>query len=604
MAEQYVDLQTLKFLLYQVHDLKKVLEAEYYAEHDVESIDLLLNSIKDFSDKELYPYFKEMDEQAAYFKDGKIIVHPQLKTILEKGGEMGLIAAPFDFEEGGMQLPMMAGTAAMYIQEAANNHLPGYLSLTFGSAELIVHFGSQELKDLYVPKMLSGEWCGTMCLTEPQAGSSLSDITTSATPAEDGSYKIKGQKIFISGGDHQYADNFVHLLLGRIEGAPAGTKGISLFVVPKNRIKADGSLEFNDVNTAGDFQKLGQKGYCTTHLMFGEGDDCQGWLIGEPNKGLKYMFLMMNGARIAVGRGASAIAMAAYQASLQYANERPQGRPINNSGNKDLDKEQSLIIKHPDVRRMLLLQKVVAEGSLSLILLASKYNDLSKHASTEEERNRYQLLLEILTPITKTYPSEMGLTSVSNGLQILGGYGFCTEFILQQYYRDIRIFSLYEGTTGIQSLDLLGRKVPMKGGQALQLLAAEVMKSIQAAQKHEDLKPYATKLGAKLELTQEVMGFLSGFAMEGDFNRYLSDATVFMDFFSKIVLAWLWLDMATEAKIALAAEDKPYTNGFYESKIHAMRFYFKYELTQTVGLAQTLMDKDVLTLANQDNVFV
>ena len=378
MAKEYVDLSTLKYLLYDVHQLEDVLQQDRFADHDRESLNLFLDSVKEFSDRELFPYFKEMDEHPAHYKDGGVQVHKQVDVMMKQGGEMGLISSVFDYEEGGLQLPMMMYTASAFIQDAANNHLPGYVGLTMGAAELIIHFASQELKDTFVPKMLSGDWGGTMCLTEPQAGSSLSDVSTKAIPQEDGSYKMLGQKIFISGGDHQYAENFVHLVLARIEGAPAGTKGISLFIVPKNRPAADGSLVSNDVTTVADFQKMGQRGYCTTHLGFGDKGDCRGYLVGEAHQGLKYMFLMMNGARIAVGRGAAAIATAAYHASLEYAKERPQGRKLASTGKKNPEQGQTLIINHPDVRRMLLLQKVIAEGSLSLVLLASRYYDLKE----------------------------------------------------------------------------------------------------------------------------------------------------------------------------------------------------------------------------------
>jgi alkylation response protein AidB-like acyl-CoA dehydrogenase len=602
MANQYIDLDTLKYLLYEVHDLQDVLDQSRHGDYDQESIELFLNAVKDFADRELFPFFREMDEQPARFEDGEIIVHPQVKNYMKKGGEMGLASGLFDYEIGGMQLPGMVVTASAYIQETANNHLPGYIGLTLGAAELIVKFGSKELNDKFIPKMLTGDWNGTMCLTEPQAGSSLSDIVTSAEPSEDG-YNISGQKIFISGGDFKGAENVVHLLLARIKGAPAGIKGISLFVVPKNRMSANGALTFNDVTTFADFQKMGQKGYCTTHLFFGHNDDCKGWLVGEPNQGLKYMFMMMNGARIAVGRGAAAISMAAYQASLSYARERPQGRPLTDTGKKDVHQEQTLIINHPDVKRMLMLQKVVAEGSLSLILLSSKYHDLSQTHSDPEERERYSNLLEMLTPIAKTYPSEMGILSVSNGLQVLGGYGFCSDFILQQYYRDIRIFSIYEGTTGIQSLDLLGRKITMNNGKALQLLSAEIMKSIKKASEHDDLLPYAKKLGTTLSLTEEVLNFLMDFAKKGDYERFLSDATVFMEFFGNIVLGWLWLDIAVKSQNAMVLSDTKYSSAFYESKIHAMKFYFKYEIPKTKALAEVLMDKQVLTTANENQLF-
>lgn len=603
MANQYVDLETLKFLLYNVHEVQEVLNQEKYADYDRESVDLLLNSVKDFSDKELFPYFKEMDEKPAHFKDGEVLVHPQVNKYMKAGGEMGFIAGSFPYENGGMQLPAMVSHASAFIQDAANNHMPGYIGLTVGAAELITHFANKELNDTYVPNMLTGQWGGSMCLTEPQAGSSLSDIVTSATPDGD-AYKIHGQKIFISGGDYKGAENIVHLVLARIKGSPAGTKGISLFIVPKNRPAADGSLHSNDVQTVGDFQKMGQRGYCTTHLFFGDKQDCQGWLVGEANQGLKYMFLMMNGARIGVGRGAAAIATAAYQASLNYANERPQGRKLTSTGKKDANQEQTLIINHPDVRRMLLLQKVVSEGSLSLILLTAKYHDLSMASATAEEREKYRLLLEIMTPVVKTYPSEMGKVSVDNGVQVLGGYGFCSDYILQQYLRDIRIFAIYEGTTGIQSQDLLGRKVTMDNGKALQLLSEEIMNSIKVSMAHEALVPYAQKLSAKLELTQQVLKVLMGFAMKGDYQRFLADATPFMEFFSNILMSWLWLDMASEAQNALVKGSKEYSTDFYESKIHAMKFYFKYELPKTTGLAEILMDnKQALTIGTDKKVF-
>ncbi|WP_291959927.1 acyl-CoA dehydrogenase [Maribacter sp.] len=602
MANQYVDLETLKFLLYKVHNVQEVLEQERYSEYDKESIEMLLNSVKDFADKEMFPYFREMDENPAHFKDGEIIVHPQVNKYMKAAGEMGFISGSFSIEDGGMQLPQMVLNASAFIQEAANNYLPGYVGLTVGSAELITHFGNKNLNETYVPKMLEGTWGGTMCLTEPQAGSSLSDITTSATPDGD-SYKIHGQKIFISGGDYVGAENIVHLVLARIKGAPAGTKGISLFVVPKRRPTEDGGLTANDVTTVADFQKMGQRGYCTTHLFFGDKEDCKGWLVGEPHQGLKYMFLMMNGARIGVGRGAAAIATAAYQASLNYANERPQGRKLTSTGKKDANQEQTLIINHPDVRRMLLLQKAVSEGSLSLIFLAAKYHDLSLSATSKEEREKYRLLLEIMTPVVKTYPSEMGKTAVDNGVQVLGGYGFCSDYILQQYLRDIRIFALYEGTTGIQSQDLLGRKITMNNGEALKLLSAEIKNSIEASMTHESLVPFAKKLASKLELTQEVLQSLMGFAMKGDYERFLADATPFMEFFSTILISWLWLDIANEATNALVTGNKTNSVAFYESKIHTMQFYFKYELPKTTGLAEILMDnKTALTIGTDKEV--
>ncbi len=598
MAEKYVDIDTLKYMLYDVHHLEQLLSRERFIDHDKESLDMFLDSVKEFADRELFPYFKEMDEHPAYHKDGQVMVHDQVKTMMYKGGEMGIISAPFDYEDGGMQIPFLTLTAATYILDAANNHLPGYAGLTQGAAELIIHFANKELNQTYVPNMLSGQWGGTMCLTEPQAGSSLSDIVTKATPTNEGFYKISGQKIFISGGDNNFTKNVVHLVLARIEGAPKGTKGISLFVVPKNRLSEKGTLEFNDVTTVADFQKMGQRGYCTTHLGFGDADDCKGWIVGEPNQGLKYMFLMMNSARIAVGRGASAIASAAYQASLQYANERPQGRKLSADGKKNPAEKQALIIEHPDVRRMLLMQKSVVEGSLSLVLLASKYYDIIATATSPEEKEKYNLLLEMIIPIVKTYPSEAGIVAVNNGLQVLGGYGFCADFTLQQYYRDIRISSIYEGTTGIQSQDLLGRKVTMSNGKALQLLSAEIIKTIQGASSLDELKPYAKSLEVKLHLTQKVLGHLMPHALKGDFERYLADASIFMEFLSLILVSWTWLDIGVNAKNAITHGGN-YSKEFYQSKIHTMKYYFTYELPKTSGLAEILLNTDSITIKKE-----
>lgn len=599
---QYISIENVKFALFEMLQSQNLSSIPRFAEYDLENSHILVDSMKDYADKVMYPTFKEMDEQGAYYEDGKVIVHPVVGQFMKEMGENGSIGPTFDYDEGGMQMPHTVHTALAHIMQSANNSLPGYSGLTAGSAGLILAFGSQELKDTYVPKMLQGLWGGTMCLTEPQAGSSLSDITTSGKLNADGTYSITGQKIFISGGDHEYCDNFVHLALVRIEGAPAGTKGISLFVVPKFRINDDGSLENNDVITAGDFQKMGQKGYCTTHLSFGENQDCKGWLVGEENKGLKYMFQMMNGARIDVGMTAASTATAAYYASLQYAKERPQGRRVLKGGVKNVDAEQSTIINHPDVRRMLLLQKSVTEGSIALLLQASYYHDLSLHG-LPEDREKYHDLLELLTPIAKTYPSEMGRISISNGLQILGGYGFCTEFPLEQYYRDIRIMALYEGTTGIQSLDLLGRKVGMKNGEAMKHLTKEIIETIKSASNYDDLKMYADQLKDASKTLESTLMHLIGFAMKGDHERYIADATIFMELMSNVVLAWQWLKMATTAKTALVTGNMTYSNAFYESKIHTMKYFFKYELPKIESCKITLLSAESLTIAEEEKNF-
>jgi butyryl-CoA dehydrogenase len=589
---QYVNMETIRFFMYDVHQTEQIIAANRYSAYDRASIDMLLDSVKSFCDKSIHPFIKEMDEKPSVYKNGAIQIHPQFETILKQSGEMGLVAALFDEKDGGLQLPNIVFHTLYFIIEAANNHVSGYLGLTAGAANLIVSYGSDYLKTTYAEKMMNLEWTGTMCLTEPQAGSSLSDVMTTAKDNGDGTFSINGQKIFISSGDHQFADNIIHLVLARLEGAPSGTKGVSLFVVPKKRVGSNGSLSDNQVIVAGEFEKLGQRGYCTAHLVF---EGSQGHLVGEANKGLSYMFQMMNEARIATGRMGTGIASAAYFASLQYAKERPQGRKLTSSGKKDNDEEQTLIINHPDVKRMLLLQKSIVEGSLSLVMQTSNYVD-QEHITEGEEKERYNLLLELLTPITKTYPSEKGLEAVSTGLQVLGGYGFCMDFILQQYYRDMRIISIYEGTTGIQSLDLLGRKVGLKNGKVLEWLAAEVQQTIHQASAHESLQAHIRVLGENLSLIQKVLAALMPKAQSGDFERYLADATIFMDLFGTIVIGWQWLKIGVAAQYALDGETKPYSNEFYESKIHCLKFFYKYEMSRCKGLAKTMMDELELTV--------
>ena len=604
MADKYVDIDTLKYLLYDVHELEELLKRERFVDHDKESLDMFLDSSKDFADRELFPYLKEMDENPAFHKDGQVYVHKQVETMMKKGGELGFISSSFDYEVGGLQIPLMASTASSYILDAANNHLPGYAGLTQGAAELIIHFAKKDLLDKYVPDMLAGNWGGTMCLTEPQAGSSLSDIVTKATPHENGYYNISGQKIFISAGDNQYLDNIVHLVLARIEGAPKGTRGISLFIVPKNRKLDDGSLEPNDVTSVADFQKMGQKGYCTTHLGFGDKDDCRGWLVGEENNGLSCMFVMMNAARIGVGRAASAIASAAYYASLQYANERPQGRKLSSDGKKNVEESQSLIIEHPDVRRMLLLQKAVVEGSMSLVLLAAKYYDLENTAQSKEEKIKYNTLLEMIIPVVKTYPSDAGAYSVNNGLQVLGGYGFCSDFILQQYYRDIRISAIYEGTTGIQSQDLLGRKITMNNGEGLKLLLAEIIETITKASNYPELKEYCDSLSEKIKLSEKILQSLMPYALKGDFEKYLADASIFMEFFSLVIVGWNWLEIAANSQQALKDENKKYSNIFYKSKIETMKYFFEYEMPKAIGYSEIIMNPSSVTIKKEEEILI
>ena len=598
MAENYVSVENVKFLLYDVHNLTSLFEHERFKDYDQASIDMMLDSAKDYADRELFPYLEEMDQKGCVLENGEVTIHPQVPKVFKEMGETGWINATKPFEQGGMQLPHLVHHAGGFIYTAANNSAVGYPMLTAGAANLIASFGSDELFEKYVKRMWAGEWQGTMALTEPDAGSSLSDITTSAKREEDGTFKINGQKIFISGGDYKEVENVVHLMLAKIEGAPKGAKGISLFVVPKRRIQDDGSLVANDVTTAGLFHKMGQKGYVTTHLIMGEKEDCRGYLVGAENQGLKYMFQMMNSARIEVGMTGAAIASAAYYASLEYAKERLQGRLPNS---KDPVEPPTGIINHADVRRMLFFQKAVVEGSLSLILECSKLIDL-KSVSGDEEKENYHLLLELLTPIAKTYPTEMGIQSVSMGLQCLGGYGFCVDFPLEQFHRDIRITTLYEGTTGIQSLDLLGRKMIMQDGKAAKLLLAEISKTLKEASSFKHSGRQAIKLQETLNGFQTVLGRLVGLAMKGETNEFLADANLFMELSGILVIGWQWIKQGIAAERGLASKEG--NSDYLESKIKTMDYYFAYELPKSSGLITRLMDEEIITIKGNNEPLV
>lgn len=598
-ANQYINMRNLRYLLYDVFNGLELTKLDYYKEHNKDTYDMTLDAAKQIGDSLMFPIYEEMDKLKLKVEDGTIKVHPKIREIMQTMGEGGWINAPKPFDVGGQQMPYLLYNLATVIFHSANTSATAFPFLTAGAANLIDMYGSDELKQIYLNNMWAGKWQGTMALTEPQAGSSLSDVTSTATPTENGYYKINGQKIFISGGDHDGVDNIVHLYLARVDGAPAGVKGISLFVVPKFR-EENGQLVFNNVTTAGAFGKLGLKGTPIAHIMAGEQGECRGWLVGEENKGLSYMFRLMNEARIGVGQISTGLSSAAYYASLQYANERPQGRPINN---KDVNLPQTLIINHADVKRMLLLQKSVVEGSMALIAQCSLWADLAERSSGEEATNSH-LLLELLTPICKSYPAEMGIVSVSTGLQVLGGSGFCDDFPLQQYYRDSRINPIYEGTTGIQAMDLLGRKITMKGGMAVMLFNNEVNKTIEEAKGLDSVKAYAEKLtkvqGKLVEITMSLMGL----AQKEEPEVFLRDATLYLEYFGHFTLAWLWLKQGIASAKALSANPTGDEKIFHDSKLHTLRYFFEYELPKTKGLHDRLLSSDRLTLEIQPEEIV
>lgn len=565
----------LYFQLFENQNVLELTDLSYFADHSKETFTLILEAAEQIAEHSIYPIFREMDRKEPQLIDGQIRVHPALKDILRKFGEDGWINAIFSYEEGGQQLPWTIHMAAGFIFQAANYSASVFPFLTTGAANLIRTFGSRELKEMFTPNMYIGKWQGTMALTEPDAGSSLSDLTTTAYPTSTtGLFKIRGQKIYISAGDHDACENIIHLMLARIDGAPAGTKGISLFIVPK--IRLDGTP--NDVLTQGIYHKMGYKGAPIAHLMIGSSNNCEGYLVGEAHQGLRYMFQMMNEARLGVGMNAVAIATAAFQSSLAYAKERPQGRKITE---KNLTQPQIPIIEHADVKRMLLFQKSVTEGSLALLIYCGILSDKISQETHAEKKLRMESLLDLLTPIAKSYPSEMGVLSTSMAIQILGGAGYTTDFLVEQYFRESRIHPIHEGTTGIHGLDLLGRKVWLHDGLAWKVLQEEIHLTLIEAKSIGGLDQLTQTLEKQLVIFNHAVAELL-FKRNQDAEKFLADSSLFLEASGIICVAWMWLKQATTAHRALNVEASD--QAFYLGKLETARYFMEYELTKIQGI--------------------
>lgn len=590
MAEKFVSKRNIQFMLDEVFDIQSLTQYSYYEDHTRETFHMIIDTAYKIATNMMFPVFKDLDRENPEWVDGNVKVHPIVKQFLLEMGQGGWIQAEKPYEIGGQQIPMTLKQMVNFIFGAANYSLSAYPGLTAGAANLIYTFGSEEMKNTYLEKMYAGEWQGTMALTEPDVGSSLGDLATQAEETSEGCYKIKGQKIFISAGNHDAVENVVHLMLARIKGAPVGVKGISLFVVPEYRINDKGEYEYNDVSCGGIEHKLGYRGCPICQLTMGENKDCRGYLVGKPNQGLGYMFQMMNEARVGVGLGAVAKATAAYYASLEYARQRLQGRRLTE---KDPTKPMIAIINHPDIKRMLLFQRAIAEGSLSLAMQASFYEDLAKMSADHE---RYELLIDFLVPIIKSYPAEMGILSTSAAIQIHGGYGFCGDFPVEQYYRDIRIDTLHEGTTCMQGQDILGRKVVMKQGQAFTYFQNEVQNTIANAEEFCELTDMANALQNGLQCLVEVTASLLRLASQARNDEFLADSVLYLELISIIAIAWQWLKQAVIAATALANQPSEWDINFYQGKIFTGKYFFDYELPKIEGLAIRLKSSSKITV--------
>jgi alkylation response protein AidB-like acyl-CoA dehydrogenase len=540
------------FLMHAVLDVPALLRLPAFADHDAETLGLYLDAARRFAREALFPAYKPMDDEPPRFEQGRVLVHPRMKALYPRMVELGVIAAGRPPEVGGQRMPLVVTTLASAYLMAGNAAAYGYAGLTAGAAHLLEAFAGEDLKERYMAPLYEGRWTGTMALTEPHAGSSLADITTRATPAPDGSFRIAGAKIFISGGDHDLTENIVHMVLARIEGAPPGVKGVSLFCVPKCRIEA-GALVDNDVSVTGMIHKIGWRGLPSLALGFGERGDCHGYLVGEANRGLAYMFQMMNEARIMVGVNGVATASVAFHEALAYAEARPQGR---HALAKDPSSPQVPLVAHADVRRMLLRQKAIVEGGLALVAKTALYADVAEHGVDEASRGRARVLLDLLTPVAKTFPAERGFEANTLAVQVHGGYGYSSEYLVEAWLRDQKLNSIHEGTTGIQGLDLLGRKAIAGSGAALVAFAEEVHAEVARARGAGVDARLCDAVAAGMHATAALTAELGAKGLGGDVDGMLLHSADYLDLFSTLAVAWMHLAMARAVtELAPASED-------------------------------------------------
>ncbi|MGE4475256.1 MAG: acyl-CoA dehydrogenase [Stutzerimonas sp.] len=600
MPETLICQRNLAFELYEVLDAEALTRRERFAEHSRETFDAALGTARTIAEKYFAPHNRKSDEHEPVYQNGEAVLIPEVKPAVDAFIEAGFHNAGRSFEDGGMQLPNLLSRACFAHFQSANIATSSYPMLTMGAAHLIEAFGSDEQKRLFLQPMIDGRFFGTMALTEPHAGSSLSDIRTRAEPAGDGSYRLKGNKIFISGGDHPLSENIVHMVLAKLPDAPPGVKGISLFIVPKFLVNDDGSLgERNDVLLAGLFHKMGWRGTTSTALNFGDNGECVGYLVGEPHKGLAYMFQMMNEARIGVGMGAIMLGYAGYLYSLNYARERPQGRLPDG---KDPASAQVAIIEHTDVKRMLLLQKAYVEGAFDLGLYSARLVDDEMTAESDEERRNAGELLDLLTPIVKSWPSEFCLKANELAIQILGGHGYTREYPVEQYYRDNRLNPIHEGTHGIQSLDLLGRKLMQNKGAGLRQLLGLIQACCARAAEYDSLtalrQPLEQHLAGLTRVTQALLGDL----MAGKVNQTLANSALYLKVFGHAVVGWRWLEQAIRAEQGLAG-GQPADADFYRGKLQAARLFLTWEVPACAPELALLEARDDTCLAMQDAWF-
>jgi len=602
-----IEERDVAFNLFEYLKVDELLQLAAYKDLDRETMDLLLRNAFELARAVIAPVNAPGDRAGCRLEpDGKVVVPKEYHGAFKQLAEGGWIGLSDPVEYGGTGAPEAIRLAAWEVFCGASCSLMMYPGLSQAAAAAIIARGSDEQKKAYAEKLLTGRWGGTMCLTEPQAGSAVGDSRTTARKIREGWYKIQGQKIFISSGDSDLVENTIHLVLARAPEAPAGIKGLSLFIVPKFRPKPDGSLgEFNDVVVPGIEHKMGIKGSATCSVAFGDNDKCEGWIIGKEGEGIQHMFHMMNEARLGVGLLSLAVAAQSYNEALDYARERIQGVDARNF--KDVNARRVPILEHPDVRRMLMRQRAYVHGLRALMYRVAKLGDVAKHGSGEEQQKALALI-ELLTPICKGYGSDQALEVTSLGVQVLGGYGYCQEYALEQHMRDARIFSIYEGANGIQAMDLVGRKLGMKGGAVFMTFLGELHGFIAKAKEHALLKDCVPEFEKSVEDLQGMAMTFMGKNMSGELLYVLQQASPFMRFMGNTVMAWL---LGEQAVLAAAKLDELYAAkgagtpdarkkllqenadaAFYDAKVKTARFFFKNLLPENRSLAQGILSED------------
>ncbi|OOV12677.1 acyl-CoA dehydrogenase [Deinococcus sp. LM3] len=587
----FLNRRDLQFQLFEALDTEALTARPRFAEHSREVYEDILNVAYTVADRYFANHTREGDLNEPHVVGGRVQLPAAVGDAMRAFREAGFFSAHHDEELGGLQLPWVVMQAVQAHFQAANVGSSGYPFLTIGNANLQRIFASPEQQQKYMLPLLEGRWFGTMALSEPQAGSGLADITTTATPLADGTYAISGTKMWISGGEHELSENIVHLVLARIAGGPAGVKGISLFLVPRYRVQEDGSVgESNHVVLAGLNHKMGYRGTTNTLLNFGEGGQTVGEIVGEPGRGLAQMFHMMNEARIGVGMGAVMLGTAGYLASLEYARDRRQGR---HASNKDPHAAPVPIIEHADVRRLLLRQKAFVEGGLALGLYASRLVD-DLQTGPEDERADTGLLLDLLTPIVKSWPSKYSQEALSDAIQVMGGAGYTRDFPVEMYYRDNRLNPIHEGTEGIQGNDLLGRKLTQAGGRGLEVLLERIQADLNASDDLDGLDDIRAALRTAVIQCSSALSALLPRAAELGPDLLLANANSALEMLGHTVVGWMWLRQAAAAARALPGA-RPSDQPFYQGKLHAARFYATHELPKVRAHADLLASADRTT---------